>query len=82
MTYDKHPQLLVDISRLVHILCLHLSLFFFSCFSLQFFFQHEDNCMDIREYVIALSVVCRPAKTLETMKLAFKVCSVPSLTLI
>uniref|UniRef100_A0A3P8T9Q2 Lysophosphatidylcholine acyltransferase 1 n=1 Tax=Amphiprion percula TaxID=161767 RepID=A0A3P8T9Q2_AMPPE len=28
--------------------------------------------MDIREYVIALSVVCRPAKTLETMKLAFK----------
>lgn len=36
-------------------------------------FQHEDNCMDIREYVIALSVVCRPAKTLETMKLAFKV---------
>ena len=38
-----------------------------------FFFQHEDNSMDIREYVIALSVVCRPAKTLETMKLAFKV---------
>uniref|UniRef100_A0A669DB96 Lysophosphatidylcholine acyltransferase 1 n=1 Tax=Oreochromis niloticus TaxID=8128 RepID=A0A669DB96_ORENI len=33
---------------------------------------HEDNRMDIREYVIALSVVCRPAKTLETMKLAFK----------
>uniref|UniRef100_A0A3B3V8E9 Lysophosphatidylcholine acyltransferase 1 n=1 Tax=Poecilia latipinna TaxID=48699 RepID=A0A3B3V8E9_9TELE len=30
------------------------------------------NSMDIREYVIALSVVCRPAKTLETMKLAFK----------
>lgn len=46
------------------------------------FFQHEDNCMDIREYVIALSVVCRPAKTLETMKLAFKVCSVSSFTLI
>uniref|UniRef100_A0A665US18 Lysophosphatidylcholine acyltransferase 1 n=1 Tax=Echeneis naucrates TaxID=173247 RepID=A0A665US18_ECHNA len=36
------------------------------------FDEHEDNCMDIREYVIALSVVCRPAKTLETMKLAFK----------
>ena len=32
--------------------------------------------MDIREYVIALSVVCRPAKALETMKLAFKVCPV------
>lgn len=32
--------------------------------------------MDIREYVIALSVICRPAKALETMKLAFKVCSV------
>ncbi|XP_034031146.1 lysophosphatidylcholine acyltransferase 1 [Thalassophryne amazonica] len=36
------------------------------------FDEHENNCMDIREYVIALSVVCRPAKTLETMKLAFK----------
>lgn len=36
------------------------------------FDEHEDNRMDIREYVIALSVVCRPAKTLETMKLAFK----------
>ncbi|XP_028969345.1 lysophosphatidylcholine acyltransferase 1 isoform X1 [Esox lucius] len=36
------------------------------------FDEHEDNTMDIREYVIALSVVCRPAKTLETMKLAFK----------
>uniref|UniRef100_A0A3Q1JV79 Phospholipid/glycerol acyltransferase domain-containing protein n=1 Tax=Anabas testudineus TaxID=64144 RepID=A0A3Q1JV79_ANATE len=36
------------------------------------FDEHEDSCMDIREYVIALSVVCRPAKTLETMKLAFK----------
>uniref|UniRef100_G3NTS5 EF-hand domain-containing protein n=1 Tax=Gasterosteus aculeatus aculeatus TaxID=481459 RepID=G3NTS5_GASAC len=36
------------------------------------FDEHEDNCMDIREYVIALSVICRPAKALETMKLAFK----------
>ncbi|XP_068426340.1 lysophosphatidylcholine acyltransferase 1 isoform X2 [Clinocottus analis] len=35
-------------------------------------FDEEDGCVDIREYVIALSVVCRPAKTLETMKLAFK----------
>jgi len=38
--------------------------------------------MDIREYVIALSVVCRPAKTLETMKLAFKVCCVLSFELL
>ncbi|XP_062321189.1 lysophosphatidylcholine acyltransferase 1 [Osmerus eperlanus] len=36
------------------------------------FDEHDDNSMDIREYVIALSVVCRPARTLETMKLAFK----------
>ncbi|XP_061807058.1 lysophosphatidylcholine acyltransferase 1 [Nerophis lumbriciformis] len=36
------------------------------------FDEHEENSMDVREYVIALSVVCRPAKTLETMKLAFK----------
>ncbi|KAJ3597857.1 hypothetical protein NHX12_001373 [Muraenolepis orangiensis] len=36
------------------------------------FSEHEDNTMDIREFVIALSVVCRPAETLETMKLAFK----------
>uniref|UniRef100_A0A8K9X6B3 EF-hand domain-containing protein n=1 Tax=Oncorhynchus mykiss TaxID=8022 RepID=A0A8K9X6B3_ONCMY len=35
-------------------------------------FNEEDNVIDIREYVIALSVVCRPAKTLETMKLAFR----------
>ncbi|KAF7664363.1 hypothetical protein LDENG_00179090 [Lucifuga dentata] len=36
------------------------------------FDEHEENFIDVREYVIALSVVCRPAKTLETMKLAFK----------
>ncbi|KAM3872931.1 lysophosphatidylcholine acyltransferase 1 [Diretmus argenteus] len=36
------------------------------------FDENRDNSMDIREYVIALSLVCRPAKTLETMKLAFK----------
>ncbi|KAJ8273141.1 hypothetical protein GJAV_G00097960 [Gymnothorax javanicus] len=35
------------------------------------FDEHEDGTIDIREYVIALSVVCRPSKTLETMKLAF-----------
>lgn len=35
--------------------------------------QNEDGSMDIREFVIAFSVVCRPAKTMETIKLAFKV---------
>lgn len=28
--------------------------------------------MDPREYVVALSVVCRPARTLDTIQLAFK----------
>lgn len=37
-----------------------------------FFQQTEDGLIDIREYVTALSVVCRPSKTLQTMKLAFK----------
>lgn len=36
------------------------------------FDENEDGSVDIREFVIAFSVVCRPAKTLETMKLAFK----------
>ncbi|XP_030065703.1 LOW QUALITY PROTEIN: lysophosphatidylcholine acyltransferase 1 [Microcaecilia unicolor] len=36
------------------------------------FHESEDNTIDLREYVIALSVVCRPAKTLETIQLAFK----------
>ncbi|MBN3322923.1 PCAT1 acyltransferase, partial [Atractosteus spatula] len=36
------------------------------------FDENADGKMDIREYVIALSVVCRPSKTLETIKLAFK----------
>lgn len=36
------------------------------------FDEHEDNCIDVREYVIALSVACRPAKTMDTLKLAFK----------
>uniref|UniRef100_A0A8B9KVK6 Lysophosphatidylcholine acyltransferase 1 n=1 Tax=Astyanax mexicanus TaxID=7994 RepID=A0A8B9KVK6_ASTMX len=35
------------------------------------FDEHEDGTVDIREFVIAFSVVCRPAKTLETIKLAF-----------
>ncbi|XP_051574214.1 lysophosphatidylcholine acyltransferase 1-like [Myxocyprinus asiaticus] len=36
------------------------------------FDESEDGSMDIREFVIAFSVVCRPAKTLVTMMLAFK----------
>uniref|UniRef100_A0A8C9R5M6 Lysophosphatidylcholine acyltransferase 1 n=1 Tax=Scleropages formosus TaxID=113540 RepID=A0A8C9R5M6_SCLFO len=32
----------------------------------------EEGEVDAREYVIALSVVCRPSKTLDTIKLAFK----------
>uniref|UniRef100_A0A8C9SM14 Lysophosphatidylcholine acyltransferase 1 n=1 Tax=Scleropages formosus TaxID=113540 RepID=A0A8C9SM14_SCLFO len=36
------------------------------------YFEPEDGKMDIRLYVIALSVVCRPSKTLQTVKLAFK----------
>lgn len=36
------------------------------------FDENEDNSMDVREFVIAFSVVCRPAKTLETIRLAFK----------
>ncbi|KAK7147869.1 hypothetical protein R3I94_010408 [Phoxinus phoxinus] len=36
------------------------------------FDEHEDNSVDVREFVIAFSVVCRPAKTLDTIRLAFK----------
>ncbi|XP_051722778.1 lysophosphatidylcholine acyltransferase 1 [Ctenopharyngodon idella] len=36
------------------------------------FDENEDNLMDVREFVIAFSVVCRPAKTLDTIRLAFK----------
>lgn len=36
------------------------------------FDEHEDNRIDVREYVVALSVACRPAKTMDTLKLAFK----------
>ncbi|XP_017565812.1 lysophosphatidylcholine acyltransferase 1 [Pygocentrus nattereri] len=35
------------------------------------FDEQEDGTVDIREFVVAFSVVCRPAKTLETIKLAF-----------
>ncbi|XP_008933318.1 PREDICTED: lysophosphatidylcholine acyltransferase 1-like, partial [Merops nubicus] len=36
------------------------------------FDENEDGIIDIREFVIALSVVCKPSKTLETIQLAFQ----------
>ncbi|XP_036135984.1 lysophosphatidylcholine acyltransferase 1 isoform X2 [Molossus molossus] len=36
------------------------------------FDESGSSEMDPREYVVALSVVCRPAQTLDTMQLAFK----------
>ncbi|XP_070702868.1 lysophosphatidylcholine acyltransferase 1 [Pempheris klunzingeri] len=36
------------------------------------FDQDEDGQMDIRHYLIALSTVLRPSKSMETLKLAFK----------
>uniref|UniRef100_A0A8C5Q7M2 Lysophosphatidylcholine acyltransferase 1 n=1 Tax=Leptobrachium leishanense TaxID=445787 RepID=A0A8C5Q7M2_9ANUR len=36
------------------------------------FDEDEEGAIDLREYVIALSVVCRPSKTLDTIQLAFK----------
>ncbi|XP_067914779.1 lysophosphatidylcholine acyltransferase 1-like isoform X1 [Heterodontus francisci] len=36
------------------------------------FDENENGTIDIREYVIALSVVSRPSKTHETVKLAFR----------
>lgn len=36
------------------------------------FDEDESGKIDLREYIIALSVVCRPSKTLETIQLAFK----------
>ncbi|XP_038626334.1 lysophosphatidylcholine acyltransferase 1 [Tachyglossus aculeatus] len=41
------------------------------------FDENEGGKIDVREYVIALSVVCRPAKTLETIQLAFKMYESP-----
>uniref|UniRef100_A0A8C1SU27 EF-hand domain-containing protein n=1 Tax=Cyprinus carpio TaxID=7962 RepID=A0A8C1SU27_CYPCA len=32
----------------------------------------DEHSMDVREFVIAFSVVCRPAKTLDTIRLAFQ----------
>ncbi|XP_076016059.1 lysophosphatidylcholine acyltransferase 1 isoform X1 [Genypterus blacodes] len=37
-----------------------------------FFYQHENGQIDIRQYVTALSAVCRPSKSMETLRLAFK----------
>ncbi|KAF5905934.1 lysophosphatidylcholine acyltransferase 1-like [Clarias magur] len=37
------------------------------------FDEHDEGLMDVREFVIAFSVVCRPAKTLETIELAFTI---------
>ncbi|XP_076972922.1 lysophosphatidylcholine acyltransferase 1 isoform X2 [Tamandua tetradactyla] len=36
------------------------------------FDESGDGRMDLRQYVLALSVVCRPSKTLDTVRLAFK----------
>ncbi|RVE62403.1 hypothetical protein OJAV_G00156780 [Oryzias javanicus] len=60
----------LDLQGFAHFLDVPVSDMLRDMFSL--FDEDEDNSMDIREYVIALSVVCRPTKTLETMKLAFK----------
>lgn len=35
--------------------------------------QSGGGEIDLREYVVALSVVCRPSQTLATIQLAFKV---------
>ncbi|XP_021415816.1 lysophosphatidylcholine acyltransferase 1 isoform X2 [Oncorhynchus mykiss] len=35
------------------------------------FNQHGDGQIDIREYVIALSVACQPSKAMDTLRLAF-----------
>ncbi|XP_054462039.1 lysophosphatidylcholine acyltransferase 1 [Anoplopoma fimbria] len=36
------------------------------------FDQHEDGQIDVRQYVVALSTVYQPLKSMETLKLAFK----------
>ncbi|XP_025780866.1 lysophosphatidylcholine acyltransferase 1 [Puma concolor] len=36
------------------------------------FDESGDDTMDPREYVVALSVVCRPSRTLDTIQLAFR----------
>ncbi len=51
--------------------CLCSMLWYISIWSMSE--QNEDHSMDVREFVIAFSVVCRPAKTLDTIRLAFQV---------
>ncbi|XP_048224347.1 lysophosphatidylcholine acyltransferase 1 [Perognathus longimembris pacificus] len=41
------------------------------------FDESGDGKMDLREYVVALSVVCRPSRTLDTIQLAFKMYGSP-----
>ncbi|KAM5264734.1 lysophosphatidylcholine acyltransferase 1 [Ctenodactylus gundi] len=41
------------------------------------FDEDGQGKMDPREYVVALSVVCRPARTLDTIQLAFKMYGAP-----
>ncbi|XP_064126625.1 lysophosphatidylcholine acyltransferase 1 [Loxodonta africana] len=41
------------------------------------FDESGSGKMDLREYVVALSVVCRPSKTLDTIQLAFKMYASP-----
>uniref|UniRef100_A0A8C6ZE02 Lysophosphatidylcholine acyltransferase 1 n=1 Tax=Nothoprocta perdicaria TaxID=30464 RepID=A0A8C6ZE02_NOTPE len=36
------------------------------------FDENDSGVIDVREFVIALSVVCKPSKTLETIQLAFQ----------
>uniref|UniRef100_A0A8D2AN05 Lysophosphatidylcholine acyltransferase 1 n=1 Tax=Sciurus vulgaris TaxID=55149 RepID=A0A8D2AN05_SCIVU len=41
------------------------------------FNESGNGKMDLREYVVALSVVCRPSRTLDTIQLAFKMYGSP-----
>ncbi|XP_042551107.1 lysophosphatidylcholine acyltransferase 1 [Dipodomys spectabilis] len=41
------------------------------------FDESGDGKMDLREYLVALSVVCRPSRTLDTIQLAFKMYGSP-----
>ncbi|XP_052473570.1 lysophosphatidylcholine acyltransferase 1 [Carassius gibelio] len=36
------------------------------------FHENEEHSMDVREFVIAFSVVCRPAQTLDSIRLGFQ----------